>query len=553
MKLRDYQQESVRAVYNAWDEHDSCLVVMATGLGKTVVLSQVVADSVFRTGKRWMVIAGRQEIVEQNARTLARVTNQDVAIEMAENKSFEYGMFKPSVISASIQTLIANKGGEPRMNKFNPGEFGGIIIDEAHHATSKSYRQVVDYFTAGGCKVLGVTATPDRADEQALGQVFETVAFEYDVISGIRGGWLVPIKQCAVNVTGLDFSSVKTTAGDLNGAELSDVLTFEENLHRMVYPTLEIAGDRRTLIFAASVKHAERISEIINRYTPGSAAFVKAGTPKDERREIFKSFAEGKHQFLVNVGIATEGWDDPATDGRGVQLISMMRPTKSRSLYAQMCGRGTRPVPGTIDGFDTVAERADAIARSEKPAITVLDYVGNSGRHKLMHAGDILGGNWSDEVVDRVYDEAQKAERVELDLLLQMEIQEAQLKREVEAKRRTFVRVKADYNLDDVSPFDFLGIVRKRVPGWFQGKPITEKQAQVLRRNNIPNVDNLNVNEASQLIDHIMSKPSEKQAWVLKRNGLDPNDFDRKSASDIITQIKNGSFVKEVKDGTAAK
>ena len=546
MKLRDYQDEAVKAIYKSWDEYDSCLVVMATGLGKTVVLRQVVADSVINTGRRWMVIAGRQEIVEQNARTLARVTNQDVAIEMAENKSFEYVNFKPLVISASIQTLIANNRGKPRMQKFDPSEFGGIIIDEAHHATSKSYRQVVDYFTAGGCKVLGVTATPDRADEQALGQVFETVAYQYDVIQGVRGGWLVPIKQCAVNVTGLDFSTIRTTAGDLNGAELSDVLTYEENLHRMVSPTLEIAGDRRTLIFAASVAHAERVSEIINRYKPGSSAFVKAGTPRDERREIFRAFAEGNHQFLVNVGIATEGWDDPATDGRGVQLISMMRPTKSRSLYAQMCGRGTRPVPGTIDGLDSVSDRAAAIARSEKPGITILDYVGNSGRHKLMHAGDILGGSWSDEVVDRVYDNAQKAERVELDLLLQMEIQEAQLKREVEAKRRTFVRVKADYNLDEVSPFDFLGVVRRRVPGWFKGKPVTEKQATLLRRNNVPHIDNLNVAEASQLIDHIMSRPSEKQAWVLKRNGLDPNDFDRKSASDIITRIKSGDFKKEV-------
>ena len=136
MKLRDYQDEAVKAIYKSWDEYDSCLVVMATGLGKTVVLRQVVADSVINTGRRWMVIAGRQEIVEQNARTLARVTNQDVAIEMAENKSFEYVNFKPLVISASIQTLIANNRGKPRMQKFDPSEFGGIIIDEAHHATS---------------------------------------------------------------------------------------------------------------------------------------------------------------------------------------------------------------------------------------------------------------------------------------------------------------------------------------------------------------------------------------------------------------------------------
>lgn len=542
IKLRDYQQNAVKSIYDSWRDNDSCLVVMATGLGKTVVLSQVIDDSIRNNGGRWLVVAGRQEIVEQNFRTLSKVTGQDVAIEMAENRTYEYGFRKPKVISASVQTLIANSGGRARMEKFNPNEFSGVIIDEAHHAVSPSYQQVIDYFNAGGAKVLGVTATPDRADEMALGKVFESVAFEYDVVEGILNGWLVPIKQCAVNVSSLDFSGVKTTAGDLNGAELSDILTYEENLHRMVYPTIEIAKDRRCLIFAATVAHAERISEIINRHGRGKAASVRAGTPKDERRDIFRRYADGEFQFLVNVGIATEGWDDPATDGRGVQMIAMMRPTKSRSLYSQMCGRGTRALPGTIDGILDAGDRKQAIANSNKKSLTVLDFVGNAGRHKLMHAGDILGGKWDDEVVSRVYENAQKSEQEEIDLLLEMNMEEANLKREAEAKRRSFVRVSADYNLEEVSPFDFLGVVPKRVPGWFKGKPITDKQASLLRRNGVPNLQDLNVAQASQLIDHIMSRPSDKQAQVLKRAGLDPNEFDRQSASDMITKLKNNSW-----------
>jgi superfamily II DNA or RNA helicase len=542
IKLRDYQKNAVKSIYDSWRDNDSCLVVMATGLGKTVVLSQVIDDSIRNNGGRWLVVAGRQEIVEQNFRTLSKVTGQDVAIEMAENRTYEYGFRKPKVISASVQTLIANSGGRARMEKFNPNEFSGVIIDEAHHAVSPSYQQVIDYFNAGGAKVLGVTATPDRADEMALGKVFESVAFEYDVVEGILNGWLVPIKQCAVNVSSLDFSGVKTTAGDLNGAELSDILTYEENLHRMVYPTIEIAKDRRCLIFAATVAHAERIAEIINRHGSGKAASVRAGTPKDERRDIFRRYADGEFQFLVNVGIATEGWDDPATDGRGVQMIAMMRPTKSRSLYSQMCGRGTRALPGTIDGILDAGDRKQAIANSNKKSLTVLDFVGNAGRHKLMHAGDILGGKWDDEVVSRVYENAQKSEQEEIDLLLEMNMEEANLKREAEAKRRSFVRVSADYNLEEVSPFDFLGVVPKRVPGWFKGKPITDKQASLLRRNGVPNLQDLNVAQASQLIDHIMSRPSDKQAQVLKRAGLDPNEFDRQSASDMITKLKNNSW-----------
>jgi hypothetical protein len=123
-----------------------------------------------------------------------------------------------------------------------------------------------------------------------------------------------------------------------------------------------------------------------------------------------------------------------------------------------------------------------------------------------------------------------------------MNMEEANLKREAEAKRRSFVRVSADYNLEEVSPFDFLGVVPKRVPGWFKGKPITDKQASLLRRNGVPNLQDLNVAQASQLIDHIMSRPSDKQAQVLKRAGLDPNEFDRQSASDMITKLKNNSW-----------
>ena len=100
------------------------------------------------------------------------------------------------------------------MSKFDPQRFGVLIIDEAHHATSPSYRRVIDYYrTNPALKVLGVTATPDRADEEALGQVFQSVAFDYEVLDAIHDGWLVPIEQQMVHVEGLDYSSIRTTAG----------------------------------------------------------------------------------------------------------------------------------------------------------------------------------------------------------------------------------------------------------------------------------------------------------------------------------------------------
>jgi len=545
ISLRPYQTEAVEAVEREFQTNDSTLLVMATGLGKTATFGEMIRR-MSGNGKRCLVIAHRSELVEQAAKHIQTRVGINASVEMAERRATN-GIYADPVVVASVQTCVAESGGSRRMERFNPSQFSLVVVDEAHHATSSSYRDVINWFTAGGAKVLGVTATPDRADEEALGQVFDSVAYEYGVAEGIADGFLVPIKQTMVTVSSLDYSDCRTTAGDLNGADLDRVLKYEETLHRMVEPTVKIAGDRRTLIFCASVEHAERVAEIINRYKPNTAAFVSANTPHDRRRTIFRDFGDGKYQFLCNVGIATEGWDDPATDGKGVQFIAMMRPTKSRSLYCQMVGRGTRTLPSVIDGIETPEGRRAAIASSAKKCVTVLDFVGNSGRHKLMRVADALGGNWSDAVRDRATakseQDANNSLLVEVDVLEQMDEVERDLKREAEEKRRTFIKIRTTYKTQDIDPFSSLGIVPQRVPGWAKRIPASEKQIAFLKRNNIPNVDNLNTKEASQLIEHLMSAPTDKQAWVLRKAGLDPANFDRKGASEAIDKIKKGEKV----------
>lgn len=540
--LRPYQEAAVNAIEQAFASNDSTLVVMATGLGKTATFGEMIRRRC-SADQKCLVIAHRSELVEQAAKHIQTRVGINTSVEMADRMATG-GKYADPVIVASVQTCIAERNGVRRMERFNPSEFGLVVVDEAHHATSQSYREVIEWFTAGGAKVLGVTATPDRADEEALGQVFDSVAFEYGVAEAISDGYLVPIRQAMVTVDGLDYSGCRTTAGDLNGADLDRVLKYEETLHRMVAPTMEIAKGRRTLVFCASVEHAERVAEIFNRYSPNSAAFVSANTPSDQRRTIFRDFGDGKYQFLCNVGIATEGWDDPATDGKGVQFIAMMRPTKSRSLYCQMIGRGTRTLPGVIDGLAQPETRKAAIRDSAKPAVTILDFVGNSGRHKLIRAADALGGNWSDAVRDRANAKSETSANaqllVEFDVLEQMDEAERELKREAEERRRTFIKVRASYKTQDIDPFSSLGIVPQRVPGWARRIPASDKQISFLKRNNVPNVDNLNTREASQLIDHLMSSPTDKQAWVLRKAGLDPANYDRKGASEAIDKIKKG-------------
>ena len=364
MNLRPFQSTCVEAVTAQLRSGSSTLVVLPTGTGKTVIFSHVAKDFIPRG--RVMVLAHRLELVEQAAAKIHAITGIAPEIEMADRWSKEDGGFfgKPPIVVSSIQTQNAETRGAGRMSRFDPAEFSLLIIDEAHHATAKSYRCVIDYYRQNAdLKLFGCTATPDRADEEALGQVFDSVAFEYSILSAVNDGWLVPIRQRIVNVANLDFSAVRTTAGDMNGKDLADVLEEEEHLHGIADPLFREAGSRTTLVFAVTVKQAERLSEILNRHEAACSMAVSQHTPDFMRREIFENFADGKFRFLVNVGIATEGYDCPR-----ISCVALARPTKSRSLYAQMIGRGTRPLAGLLDSIGEADGRRLAIAHGWRAA-----------------------------------------------------------------------------------------------------------------------------------------------------------------------------------------
>ena len=538
--LRHYQLEAIEAVRSAWASSQSSLLVMATGTGKTVTAASIIGDRI-AFGGRAMVVAHREELVEQAAATIRRVARCDVAVEMADRRSIEDGFSRCPVVVASVQTLTSKRNGRMRAQRFRPQDFGTIWFDEAHHATASTWSAVWEWFkTNPACRLLGTTATPDRADERALGSVFASVAFQYGMLEGIRDGWLVPVKQSVVHVHGLDFSSVRTTAGELNGADLAALMEYEQTLHRMVGPTIEIAGDRRTLLFCTTVEHAKRVAEIINRHKTGSAAAIHAATDRDERRNILRDFGAGRLQYLANVGITTEGWDDPATDGRGVQVVAMLRPTKSRSLYCQMAGRGTRPLPGTVDRLATPDERRLAIASSVKPSVLLLDFMGNCGRHRLVHAGDVLGGRWDDETRQRSTRRAAEAPGEEIDVLAMLDRTEILLRDEKERKKRELLKGTARYTTQAVDPFEFVGIAPPKVRGFRAKIPASEKQRSYLARNGVPNADRLTLDEASAIIDALMKRPTEAQSWFLRKHGRDPAAFDRKTASEEIGRIKEG-------------
>lgn len=555
MKARHYQSDGVRRVCEEFDAGNDTLLVRPTGMGKTIELAHVIKE---RAGQA-IVMAHREELIFQNADKVEQVTGESVDIEMADHRA-HIGSFlnRPRIISASVQTLNAGRV-EPRMNRFRPEDFTTLIIDEAHHAPSNSYRRVIEYFKKNPrLRVLGVTATPDRADELALGSVFASVAHSITIDQAIDWGWLVDIEAVSIHVDGLDYDEVRTTAGDLNGGDLERVMMYEDNLHRIASPTVDLVGDKRTLVFASSVAHAERLAEIFNRTKPGSTGWVCGKTPKDERKDLLGRFAAGLVQIVVNVGVLTEGFDDP-----GIEAVVLARPTKSRSLYSQMVGRGTRPHPGlnrlpNVD--DASDERRDWIRNSPKPSVMVVDFVGNTTRHRLVHAADILAGDEPEPVRDRarqiieqqeqpmripdaVQIARQQIEEEEEERRRLEEIEARRRQEEADAARRALLRARAKYTASRTDPFSTMGVDTPTVSGYDSGRPPSTKQIEFLRRQGIPNheINRLSSSECGRLVGEVkrrweQGQCSYKQANILRRYGL-PTDVTRSEASDMIDKI----------------
>jgi superfamily II DNA or RNA helicase len=556
--LRDYQIRCKEAVVSDLSANGSTLAVMPTGCGKTETFLSI-ADE-WPEGKV-LVLAHRDELVWQPFNRWKNRTSQYAEVIQQEYRRTR-GAAGGKLICASKDTLYREERLKAEFP--DPSEVGLIIIDEAHHAVrqNKTYQRILDYFPKA--KRLGVTATPDRTDEAALGQTFESVAFEFPLLdpgggsSAIGDGWLVPIEQEIVTIEGLDFSGVGTRGGDFIGGQLEREMMREKPLHGLTRATFEEAGERQVIVFASGVWHATRAAEILNRYREGSAAavvsrvdddadasYVIDSGDKDQRKRLLRRFSSGDVQYLVNCGVFTEGFDEPR-----VGLISMGRPTKSRSLYAQMAGRGTRILPGVIEGdgwrLETPEKRRAAIAASGKTCVRILDFVGNS-RHALVTSIDILGGSYPDAIVEKAKEKARKAtaggKAVSVAELL-AETQE-EVAAEAEARRRLVAEAK--YSRRKVDPFQAIGAVVGREPGWFKGKPPSQRMKDALVRFKVPahEVERMSFTEARVMMDKLVSRSKQglcsfKQARILSEHGYSPNVTFEQASGIIDSLARNG-------------
>ena len=350
-ELRPYQQQARDRIHAEWDAgHTRTLLVLPTGTGKTIVFASVAADQV-RAGDRVLILAHRGELLEQAADKLQRSTGLVSAVEKAESTCLD-SWFR--VVVGSVQTLQRTA----RLERFPQDYFGTIIIDEAHHAITDGYRRILDYF--GDAKVLGVTATPDRGDMRNLGEVFDSLAFEYKLTDAIKEGYLCKIMAQTIPLQ-LDITSVTMSGGDYAVGDLGTAL--DPYLEQIAAEMARRCKSRKTVVFLPLIKTSQKFRDLLNTY--GFRAAEVNGQSED-RRQVLADFDAGKYNVLCNSMLLTEGWDCPSVD-----CVVVLRPTKVRSLYSQMVGRGTRLSPGKTD-------------------LLLLDFLWMTDKHELCRPADLV-------------------------------------------------------------------------------------------------------------------------------------------------------------------
>lgn len=304
--LRDYQAEAIDAIERDFAAGtQKGLLVLATGLGKTVVFARLAAD--WRDGNV-LILAHRVELLDQAADKLQSEIGYRPPIEQGERGlDCDDVQVGGNIVVGSVQTCKNMK----RMEKYRQHPFSLVILDECHHATAASYRRIMDACLEFNpdCKFLGVTATPNRTDKAALGMVFDKTAYVLNILHGIDRGYLVPVRQESIYLPedAVDFSNVTMTRNkfgeaDFDRTTLESVLTEEGPLHAMAKPILDRAMGQ-SLVFTAGVTHAHLLAKVLNRYRPGCAAAIDGKTEDRQREHFVKEFKDGKIQYLTNYGI----------------------------------------------------------------------------------------------------------------------------------------------------------------------------------------------------------------------------------------------------------
>lgn len=507
VELRPYQEEAKAAVFEQWNSGSRrTLLVLPTGCGKTIVFGKI-AEECVRNGERVLILAHRGELLEQAADKILKACGLGCAVEKAEETSLN-SWYRITV--GSVQTLMR----ESRLQRFKPDYFDTIIIDEAHHSISDSYQRIMNYFS--GAKVLGVTATPDRGDMKNLGQVFDSLAYEYTLPRAIKEGYLCPIKALTIPLK-LDLTGVATQAGDYKAADLDTAL--DPFLYQIADEMQKAAADRKTVVFLPLVKTSQKFRDILNE--KGFRAAEVNGNSED-RTQVLADFEQGRYNVLCNSMLLTEGWDCPSVD-----CVIVLRPTKVRGLYCQMVGRGTRLSPG-------------------KKELLLLDFLWHTAKHELCRPAHLICE--SDEVAQKMteniaaagvpLDIAEAEQKASEDVVAQREQALAKTLAEMRKRRRALVdplQFEMSIQAQDLSGY---------VPsfGW-ECAPPSQKQLDALEKFGIYPNEIENAGKAAMLLNRLQKRRAEglstpKQIRLLENKGFrHVGEWSFNAANNMITRI----------------
>lgn len=369
---RDYQEEAITNVINAVREGKrGGLIVMPTGTGKTATFVQC-AKRINAEGllgnRKTLVLVHRVELVDQAQKAFeSQLGVGTVSVMSAGRKSRDV---RGTVVVAGVQTLAS----DAMLEQFDPEAFGLVIVDETHHIVADTWRKILERLglidaagfgvKAEGKFLLGVTATPDRSDDVHLSIPFpDGLLFSKPLLWFVLKKYLLK-PQGVLMTTSAALSQVSIGAnGDYNESELGSVMSRGQVLNEIVQAYENLTPGKRALVFATNVEHAYALAEAFNRDSKKRRAEAIDGTmDPEERKEIIAQHKRGEIDLLINFGILTEGYDDP-----GIEAVYVARPTRSRSLYVQMVGRGLRPDP----------------EHPEKSSVDIVDITGSILDHQL--------------------------------------------------------------------------------------------------------------------------------------------------------------------------
>lgn len=345
LELKEHQKQALKSLEEMRKNHETiAMLYHATGTGKTVT---AVSDAK-RCGGRTLFLAHTVELVEQAAKTFKELW-----------KTVNVGKYVDSikqpnayVLCGSIQSVALN------FDRFKPDDFDYLIIDEAHHASADTYQKVLAYFKPKF--TLGLTATPERADDKNILDIFKNTAHKLDIQTAVEIGELVPVRCIRIH-TNVDLTKVRFNSVQYNIRDLESKIFVPERNTLIADTFMQYCSTKRTVIFCASVKHANEISQLI-RERGANAQAVSGSMKPSERKECLAKFQKGEIKALCACDLLNEGWDCPETE-----VLFMARPTMSKVLYTQQLGRGMRLADG-------------------KESLIVFDFVDNASQYNMPYS-----------------------------------------------------------------------------------------------------------------------------------------------------------------------